>query len=224
MAFPAVVIFTGRRLAAIALIILGFYGGLSGCAVQNGLIGVGTNDELPLADVNSVAVDSVGVIYCASVYYGRIQRYDSHGKFLSGWLVNAHGGFISLRVNQADQLEVYLDRGGELLTFDAGGRATGRLRVARSDAGHFNGLQAVTPQRDALTLQHRFFAPRLVRTTGDGSTRTLVSTSPFETLTMPVPSWFLLVAASFLWQQRRITGRRRRQPLSEKPADGPRGS
>jgi len=43
--------------------------------------------QLPLGGVDSIAVDSMGRVYCGIPFYSRIQVYSKEGDFLQGWFV-----------------------------------------------------------------------------------------------------------------------------------------
>jgi hypothetical protein len=48
--------------------------------------------EFPLVDVQTVDADAHGNMVLSDVYYGRIQLYDSIGRFTRGWSAEALGG------------------------------------------------------------------------------------------------------------------------------------
>lgn len=84
--------------------------------------------EFPLGDVNSIAVDSKGRIFCALPVYSRIQAYDSTGNFLWGWFpeVGDRDFIMTLR---GDEILVLADGNKDLLTYTAEGKLMDRSRV-----------------------------------------------------------------------------------------------
>ena len=163
------------------------------------LIPISSRQELPLADVNSITADSRGTIYCASVYYARIQHYDSDGAFLDGWFVETSGGTFALRVNEFEEVEAFVERGDRLLTFDRAGRLVRSLQIARNDIGLFDGL-VVRIEGGMLTLKYRFLAPRVVKTDVSGNSTVLMSTSfPKWLLLGPFPAFGFFFIGLFLW-------------------------
>ena len=98
---------------------IGFSGGF---LVHLGLYKVIPNSfEMPLGDLEEIAVDSDGNIYCSSQFYSRVQVYDTQGKFLHGIFINT-GGTFWIRINSNDQLEVAIARGDKLIRFDKNGK------------------------------------------------------------------------------------------------------
>jgi hypothetical protein len=189
-----------RRIFSIILGVVGLFGLLSGCFVRSHLVSIGPSCELPLANVKSIAVDSQGSIYCASAYYARVQQYDRNGGFLRGWSIDANGGIFALRVNEFDQLEVFVERGDTLYTFDATGHSLGSLPVDRELTGRFNGLTADS-ENGRLVVENRLIVPRIVRTDANGTSAVLISTSLSELVIMgPFPAWAFFTAGLILWQ------------------------
>ncbi len=81
-------------LGGMILLFLGFGGFMAGAVFATGANGfVPSGFEMPLGDLESVAVDAEGRIYTSAGFYSRIQVYDRTGQFLRGWFVDAGGGF-----------------------------------------------------------------------------------------------------------------------------------
>lgn len=77
--------------------------------------------ELPLGDLEGIAVDSEGNVYCGAQFYSRVQVYDAEGKFLYGRFVDSAGGSFRIRINEDDRLEVATVRNHKLYLFEKNG-------------------------------------------------------------------------------------------------------
>jgi hypothetical protein len=88
--------------------------------------------EFPLGDLEGIAVDSEGNIYCGLQFYSRIQVYDAKGNFIYGKFIDSAGGAFRIRINNDDQLEVATARNDKLYIFERGGTLVKEL----SEVGH----------------------------------------------------------------------------------------
>ena len=89
--------------------------------------------EFPLGDLEGIAVDSEGNIYCGVQFYSRVQVYDPEGKFLYGKFIDSAGGSFRIRINKDDCLEVATVRNAKLYRFDK----NGNLVREWSDVGYY---------------------------------------------------------------------------------------
>jgi hypothetical protein len=108
---------------ALLLTILGVIGFLSGFAVSLGGLHriIPDSFEMPLGDLQGIAVDSEGNIYCGVQFYSRIQAYDINGRFLYGKCFDSHGGAFKIKINSNEQLEVATYRGRNKYIFSKEG-------------------------------------------------------------------------------------------------------
>jgi hypothetical protein len=154
--------------------------------------------ELPLGDVQDIAVDNDGNILLALGFYGRIQLYDSAGRFQRGWPAGARGGSFTVAFRNGAVVASYASRRGSTVLFDRNGKRLSEQAEA-APPNHGGGASSITlPEGGTLQMQHRFLWPALVRQK-DGITSTVV-TGPWylRPITGPLPTWLLIVAGSLL--------------------------
>ncbi len=89
--------------------------------------------EFPLGDLEGIAVDSEGNVYCGVQFYSRVQVYDAEGKFLYGKFIDSAYGAFRIRINEDDYLEVATVRNDKLYRFDK----NGNLVRESSDVRHY---------------------------------------------------------------------------------------
>jgi hypothetical protein len=167
--------------------------------------------EFPLGDVQDVAVDEDGNILLALGFYGRIQLYDSAGRFQRGWPADALGGSFTVAFRGANVVASYAARRHSTILFDLAGT---RLNEEAEEAPpeHHGGASSISlSDGSTLRVQHGLLWPALVRHK-DGVTSTVV-TGPwyFRPITGPLPTWLLMLAGALLGKQglRRILAKRR---------------
>jgi hypothetical protein len=158
--------------------------------------------EFPLGDVQDIAVDSGGNILLALGFYGRIQLYDSQGRFQRGWSARASGGAFTVSFRGADIVASYAVRRGSTLLFDLMGT---RLDDAEEHSFHerLTGAGSIhAPDGGTIIVRSRFLWPTLVHER-DGITSTLVSGPWYwRPFTGPVPTWLLMVVGGLLrWRR-----------------------
>ena len=200
------------KLVSIALSTLGFFGFSSGCLVSSGLIAVGSNYELPLGDVKSIAVDSQGRIYCAVEMYSRVQQYDSDGRFLRSWLVPANRGTFRLRVNDTDELEVYVSRGSTLFTFDAEGRLVRSSGVEPDIFHEFAERTAMLPGGEELKVSRCRLVRCIVERDVQGNNHPLIVSRPEWLVAEPIPAWLLFAGGLTLYEMARKASQGKKRP------------
>lgn len=160
--------------------------------------------EMPLSQVNGIAVDSTGNVYVGSRKYSRIQVYSREGAFLRGFYLgrNIKGVDFRFRVNEADEVEVY-GLGVEILcVFDRAG-----MRARRTDVGHipFSPVSCVgTNDADGNSYSlaaNSWAMARVLKTDKNGYTRPLIVQPWFLTaIKQPFPAFALGgVAVLGLW-------------------------
>jgi len=155
---------------------------------------------LPLGELNSVAVDREGRVYCASGFYSRVQAYSAQGEFLRGWPI-PHMRYFWIRTNRSDEIEVRNSRGWLIYTCSLRGELLkkhplpperdSRIVPPPEDAS----LECRDLSGNTYLVRFRYIYPYVVRRAKDGKLTTAVPP--------PRLSWFIMgpfpaVAYSFL--------------------------
>jgi DNA-directed RNA polymerase subunit RPC12/RpoP len=84
-----------------------------------------------LKDARSIAIDGQGRIYTAEYTGGKVQVFDSQGKFLAQWMVDAKLPLLSLAVSP--QGTVYIVQGGKIQAYDGmTGKSLGAINVPKA--------------------------------------------------------------------------------------------
>ena len=76
---------------ATGLLLLGVVGWFAAPAYMLGLLPIPATVEVPQGELETIAVDPEGRIYCGGQFWQRVQVYDHDGNFLHGWLMDASG-------------------------------------------------------------------------------------------------------------------------------------
>lgn len=184
------------------LILLGGIGWFGGAFLGiSGGRGVATTVELPLGDLNSLAVDSHGHIYVGLGFYSRVQQYDNAGRFLRSWPIDAGGGPFRLRVNEQDEIEVATARTNGYFRFNSTGKLLEGF-LSEDDADDqmrsFPDLLRVKVADGTIYVARRLLLfPAIRKEHTDGSSITLVSVPFYKWVLMgPFPAslfWFIAI-------------------------------
>jgi hypothetical protein len=153
--------------------------------------------ELPLGDLEGIAVDSEGNIYCGLQFYSRIQVYDAEGRYIYGKFINSAGGAFRIRINQNDQLEVATARNDKLYIFAKDGTLVREL----SEVGHYfrnfgkTGETRFHDKEQNVTYFRRpsLLGRNIVKRYSSGEEKVIVKT-PFHKWLFkgPLPAWFFM--------------------------------
>jgi hypothetical protein len=122
------------------LITLGALGFFGQAFLATGVVRPPNSLELPPGNVRGVVTSSEGNHIVPLVPSGRIQVYDPHWKFLTGWQVEAHGGDFTVESPQSGVVEVYTGRGSHHYTFTEKGQLISS--TTHDQASHRNGSRA----------------------------------------------------------------------------------
>lgn len=98
---------------------IGFFG--QAAAATGGLSFIPSSFEWPVLWPEATAEDASGNSILGLASSGRVQVYDSRGRFLRGWFVEASGGVFRLQVTSSQQLEVFTARGRRRLVYSLQG-------------------------------------------------------------------------------------------------------
>jgi hypothetical protein len=119
--------------------------------------------EFPLSDVQSMVVDSQGRIFVALAFYGRIQRYDSQGRFQRGWAAQSEGGPFALGLRGKDTIVTEVGRRQAQLLFDPDGRLLAeRPNPRQQSLPTGDPVTAIGPDGSLLELRHGLFSSSIV--------------------------------------------------------------
>ena len=151
---------------------------------------------LPLGQLESVAVDSKGHIFCASTFYSRIQVYSPQGEFLRAWPLRDVRSF-GIRVDGNDELEVVV-HGETVYRYSI----MGRLLETRPPSPSYtpnvqqfpddHSPECVDAAGQTYSVRLGLIYPHVVRRDVDGAETTVVSP--------PRLGWFIMgPLPAFLW-------------------------
>ncbi len=79
------------------------------------------NAELPLSDIQGIAVDSLDNIYLGLGIFGKVQIYDKNGNFIKSWDVQSNGGAFYIGISEDDNIAIYSVRADEKNIYDKNG-------------------------------------------------------------------------------------------------------
>jgi hypothetical protein len=193
-------------------VIIGLVGFLSGFMFRS--LQVLDLFELSMGDLQGIAVDSEGRIYCGLQYFSRVQVYDSEGEFLYNVYTDSSRGAFRIRINENDQLEVATARNDKLYLYDK----NGYLINEQSDVGHYfsdfgmTGETRFYDEKEDTTYfrkGHPIYA-HVVKRDSTGQENVIIRT-PFHKWLFqgPFPAWlFLMIAALINWISKGIKLRR----------------
>ena len=175
------------------LIILGCFGWIVGSLASRGILNFVSNAvEFPLGNLNGIAVDSSGNIYCGLRFYSRIHQYGPTGQFVAGWFIEAGSGAFRLYVNNNDELEVATIRNEMYYRFKSSGTL---IEKKKGGSKYYNdfGVESETlflhKDGTAYEIGGTKLFPKITKTTPLGGTLT-ISNSFIRWLFMgPMPAW-----------------------------------
>ena len=187
------------RIIGILFLVVGLVGWLAGFLsdfLPDSLQEVLDSFELPLGDLQGIAVDSQGHIYCGLQFFSRVQAYDAEGEFLYGVFIDSSGGAFRIRTNEDDQLEVATARNDKLYLFDKSGnlvREWSNVGHYFSDFGKTGESQFYDDKEDTMYFRKGYpFSPYVVKRDSTGQENIIIRT-PFHKWVFqgPSPAWFI---------------------------------
>ena len=155
--------------------------------------------EMPLGDLEGVAVDSSGNIYCGVQFYSRIQKYGPDGDFIWSIRIGASGGAFRIRVNPNDEIEVATARNDRFYRFSS----KGDLIEQRENVHHFfadfgdeGDKQCRGPDGSNYQIRTALLFPHVVRITPAGQETTVITFPIYKWFVMgPFPAWIFWMSA-----------------------------
>jgi hypothetical protein len=176
---------------------------------------------MPLGDLNGVAVDSSGNVYCGAQFYSRVQKYDRDGHFLFSLHVSGGGGAYRIRVNENDELEVATVRTSTLFRFSPSGEMLEkrqRAQHAYADFGIEGERQCRGPDGSVYRIRRALLFPSVVKTSPSGEQSTVVSVPFHKWLVMgPHPAFLFWIAAMLLFGGVYYLGKKGKDAKGRKP-------
>jgi hypothetical protein len=180
-------------------------------------LGILDSLELPLGQLEGIAVDFEGNIYCGLQSYSRVQVYNPEGEFLYGKFINCSGGAFRIRINEDDQLEVATARNDKLYLSEKDGTIVREW----SDVGHYfsdfgkTGETRFEDKRENVIYSRRgsLWDAHIFKRDSSGQ-ETVIIRTPFHKWVFqgPLPAWLFFVIGGIMsvfaskWRQRGIRG------------------
>jgi hypothetical protein len=192
------------KLAMGILALVGIGGFVAGfvCAfgTMSGKPRVSSWARFPLGDLESIAVDSEGNIYCGTNFYSRIQAYSPDGKFLRGWFIDASGGYFQIKIDDQDNLHVGTARGDHHYIFSTKGELFSVKEMSpKEETKVFGDTYYSLPQDsdgNVYKIRNGILLPRVIKITPKGAESVVVS-DPFHLwfIKGPFPAFIWIVIA-----------------------------
>jgi len=170
----------------------GWFGGFSPTSAED--------KELALGDVGGISIDSKKNIYLALHFYGRVQVYDSKGRFIKGWAINASGGNFRIRNNLNDDLEIATARNDMYYIYSL---EKGLIKSIH-DPKRFDefGIEHEKSTRDGDGNTYRirgWLFPRIEKISASGIKNKLITVPLKKWVLMgPFPAWFFGAAGTII--------------------------
>jgi len=106
---------------------MGFTGFIGGALITIGIIEY--NKEVPLGDIKGIVVDNEGHIYIGLGFYGKVQVYDTNGKFIKNWEVAASGGSFNINLTEGQNILISTARGEKQILYDKNGKVVSKNSI-----------------------------------------------------------------------------------------------
>jgi hypothetical protein len=181
------------RWSGIVLVVtglVGFFGAFAGTICR---YHIPRSLQLPLGDIQSIAVDRSGRIYCFSGGYMRVQQYSAGGRFLRGW----PSPYKSAVIKTDRHGRVHLLDGDQETVYDHTGRKLEQRHLAES-TDWYPGKRTLTWRTEPGWVYRAVTPnlwPRVTRTSPTGAANTAVGTPVLMWLLAgPLPGWLRFVA------------------------------
>ena len=178
-------------------VVLGSIGWLIGSFATRGKLNwISHEIEFPLGNLNGIAVDSSGNLFCGLRFYSRIHQYNSEGQFVAGWFIEAGGGAFRLHVNNNDELEVATIRNEIYYRFTDGGKL---IEKKQGGEKYFNdfGIESETSflHKDgtAYIISGSELLPKITKTKPSGETLTIANSFTKWLFMGPMPAWLFVM-------------------------------
>ena len=146
-----------------------------------------SDTELPNSEPHGIAIDKEGNIYCASAFYGRIQKYDPNGRFLRGFGTHGGTGMGTDFGFYIDGSNLYILISGlarsqkdsfyKLTVYDSKGNVLSTEKYTKPGTDYFYPVNnRVADSAGNIYLFKGFLFPRVIRTSENGAKSTIIKT------------------------------------------------
>jgi hypothetical protein len=153
--------------------------------------------EVPLGVLSGFTVDDEGRIYCAVESYGRLQQYDSEGRFLKGTYIPASAGAFRVVWNdESHRVVVATARNQMVYELNGDLDVVSRTKNLELFFELDRNWSASVIRSDAVYRLSDFFLlyPRIIKTNPGGAARTIVTTPLYLWVVMsPAPAFLYIV-------------------------------
>ena len=164
-----------------------------------GFLPIPESVEVPQGELETIAVDHQGRIYCGGQFWQRVQVYDRDGNFLYGWPIDASGGAFRLTADPQGRIHVAAARTQKHLVYATDGTLLSEedLHELPQDFQSKTDLTDAVGNRYVIRSPHLF--PRVIRIDRDGRPHRVVGTRWYLWLVQgPIPAWPIAVVGMLL--------------------------
>ncbi|HEY3298511.1 MAG TPA: hypothetical protein VGK34_07640, partial [Armatimonadota bacterium] len=198
---------TASKLAhriAVGITVLGLIGfaGAFLCAMYFSKV-IPRTVQMPMAELDNIAVDDSGHIYCISSSYYRLQAFDNKGRFLWGAYTGECKTSDQLWVDASAQIHVLSTFVSQHRIFDSRGKLLKQVHVSEKYAEQLRasdvhtGSRATDKSGNRYTVDHPSIWPTVIRTSPSGKRSAVISPIVWLwPLTGPLPALFFFAAGS----------------------------
>lgn len=132
--------------------------------------------RFPLGNLEGIAVDNQGRIYCGSSFYSRLQAFDKNGDFLRGWFAPLSKGGEHINVEDNN---ICVAMSTKCWIYDPNGKLLNSKEYSFFDFEAKYGLHRDMSAKDIhgnfYNIERGFLSPKITKTGVDGNTIVLIS-------------------------------------------------
>jgi len=167
---------------------MGFTGFIGGALITMGIIEY--DKEVPLGDIKGIVVDNEGHIYVGLGFYGKVQVYDTNGKFIKNWKVGASGGTFNIDLTDDQNILISTARGDKQILYDKNGKVVSKNSVDNIYSETKRPWDSfATSEGDSYEVKGGMF-PSIVRTSPDN--KVIVKQGLIlQLMKGPFPAWLI---------------------------------
>jgi hypothetical protein len=167
--------------------------------------------EFPLVDVQAVDADAHGNVVLSDGYYGRIQLYDSSGRFTRGWPADAGGGGFTTSFLDSGHVASFASRRRSTLVYTLEGDPVSEDARPVSPEERSGRLAIRAPGGSSVSVLRAQVWPTVVR--DRGGVRSLVVAQPWYLRLFGPLSVALVFTAALLHHTMAHVRARRSRPV-----------